>query len=196
MGFGVLVVLVQTSILLIVPLDTLREHMWSFFVLGIGFGTRHRRIWHEPRFDTCHFNWQVSLMLLSTRRFMPLFQPCLRTELKWDLLVRKREQKNVITCYRIRLLWQGYYYSYCFYGCINVFLFWNDFNFNLPIAFRFVQSASTALLFFLNSRIDLVPAILLLSVPLIIGYLSYFLLDLCVAPVDNTVKKSEQYDNL
>lgn len=39
MGFGVLVVLVQTSILLMVPIETLKENMWSFFVLGIGFGT-------------------------------------------------------------------------------------------------------------------------------------------------------------
>jgi len=59
-----------------------------------------------------------------------------------------------------------------------------------------VQSAATALLFFLNSRIELVPAILLLNVPLIVGYLSYFLLDLCVARVDNTIKKYDQYDNL
>jgi MFS family permease len=128
MGFGVLVVLVQTSILLIVPLDTLREHMWSFFVLGIGFGLA-----------------DASFYTTIYATVSALFKD--RIEMGFA-------------------------------------------------AFRFVQSASTALLFFLNSRIDLVPAILLLNVPLIVGYLSYFLLDLCVAPVDNTVKKSEQYDNL
>jgi hypothetical protein len=51
-------------------------------------------------------------------------------------------------------------------------------------AFRFVQALSTAIFFFVSPYLDLQFSILVVSSFLILGYLNYFFLDLCVASVE------------
>jgi len=53
-------------------------------------------------------------------------------------------------------------------------------------AFRFVQALSTAIFFFVSPYLDLQFSILVVSTFLILGFMNYFLLDLCVVSVDRT----------